>query len=126
MRVGILCLMQESNTFLSQTTKLHHFAEDLLLVGEEIRKQLANTHHEVAGFFAGLEKEGMEVVPLFAARALPYGTIQKEVFDQLLEKMFKQVKRAGPLDGFLFAPHGWHFVGFATSSLSYALSFFFK
>ena len=106
MRVGILCLMQESNTFLSQTTKLHHFAEDLLLVGEEIRKQLANTHHEVAGFFAGLEKEGMEVVPLFAARALPYGTIQKEVFDQLLEKMFKQVKRAGPLDGFLVAPHG--------------------
>ena len=56
MRVGILCLMQESNTFLNQQTKLHHFAEDLLLVGEEIRKQLANTHHEVAGFFAGLEK----------------------------------------------------------------------
>jgi len=106
MRIGILCLMQESNTFLNQQTKLHHFAEDLLLVGEEIRKQLANTHHEVAGFFAGLEKEGLEAVPLFAARAIPYGTIQKEAFEQLLENMFKQVEQAGPLDGYLVAPHG--------------------
>ena len=54
-----------------------------MLVGEEIREQLANTHHEVAGFFTGLEKGGLEALPLFAARAIPYGTIQKEVFDQL-------------------------------------------
>ena len=29
MRVGILCLMQESNTFLNRKTEFHHFEEDL-------------------------------------------------------------------------------------------------
>ena len=55
MRVGILCLMQESNTFLNQPTEFHHFEDDLLLTGESIREQMGNTHHEVAGFLEGLE-----------------------------------------------------------------------
>ena len=54
MRVGILCLMQESNTFLNQPTEFHHFEDDLLLTGESIREQMGNTHHEVAGFLEGL------------------------------------------------------------------------
>ena len=33
MRVGILCLMQESNTFLNRKTEFHHFQEDLFLEG---------------------------------------------------------------------------------------------
>ena len=106
MRVGILCLMQESNTFLNQPTEFHHFEDDLLLTGESIREQMGNTHHEVAGFLEGLELAGVEAVPLFAARAIPYGTIQKEAFNRLLKIMIKQVEATGPLDGFLVAPHG--------------------
>ena len=106
MRVGILCLMQESNTFLNQPTEFHHFEDDLLLTGESICEQMGNTHHEVAGFLEGLELGGVEVVPLFAARAIPYGTIQKETFNRLLKMMMEQVEAAGLLDGFLVAPHG--------------------
>ena len=50
MRVGILCLMQESNTFLNKKTEFYHFEEDLLLEGSEIRQNMVDAHHEVGGF----------------------------------------------------------------------------
>ena len=42
MRVGILCLMQESNTFLNKKTEFYHFEEDLLLEGSEIRQNMVD------------------------------------------------------------------------------------
>ena len=106
MRVGILCLMQESNTFLNKKTEFYHFEEDLLLEGSEIRHNMVDAHHEVGGFLEGLDAAGIEAVPIFAARALPYGTIRKQAFNQLMERMFLLVEETGPLDGYLVAPHG--------------------
>ena len=65
MRVGILSLMQESNTFIQNETELSHFEEDLLLEGEEIRSTMENTHHEIGGFFQGLRDQKVEAVPIF-------------------------------------------------------------
>ena len=53
MRVGILCLIQESNTFLNRNTKFHHFEEDFFLEGNEIREKMVDSHHEVGGFLEG-------------------------------------------------------------------------
>ena len=113
MRVGILSLLQESNTFVSGSTTLQHFADDLLLEGESVRTALSGAHHEVGGFLAGLEQQGLSAVPLFAARALPYGAMDAQTFAELMSRMFQQVALAGPLDGYLVAPHG------ATVSNSY-------
>lgn len=106
MRVGIVGLLHESNTFLHAATTHAQFEQDLLAVGEQVREQLAAAHHEIGGFFQGLAEQGMEAVPLFAARALPFGVITAETFDWLLERMFEQLDRADPLDGLLVAPHG--------------------
>ena len=84
MRLGIICLMQESNTFISKTTEFQNFEDDLFLKGNEIRDKMDKTHHEVSGFFEGLYVGGIEAVPIFAARALPFGTISKKAFDKLL------------------------------------------
>ena len=85
MRVGIIMLMQESNTFLREPTTLKHFEADLLRTGEPMREALVPTHHETAGFFAGLAEAGIEAVPIFAARALPFGVVTAEAFvDPLL------------------------------------------
>ena len=113
MRIGLLSLLQESNTFVSGTTTLQHFEDDLLLVGEAMRTALSGAHHEVGGFLAGLEQQGLNAVPLFAARALPYGAMDAATFSELMSRMFQQVALAGPLDGYLVAPHG------ATVSASY-------
>ncbi|WP_373652248.1 M81 family metallopeptidase [Schlesneria sp. DSM 10557] len=105
-RVGILALIQESNTFLPGVTTLDHFRQELLLVGEDVRQAFATAHHEVRGFFDGLAAAGIEAVPLFAARALPFGTIEPEAFNHLLDMMLSELRKAGPLDGLLVAPHG--------------------
>lgn len=105
-RVGIVGLLQESNTFIQGKTTLQHFKDDLYLIGEEVRKQMAEAPHEVGGFFERLEEEGIEAVPIFLARAIPFGVIEAETFDALVAKMLSELGAAGPLDGILAAPHG--------------------
>src|SRR5687767_7113701 len=104
MRCGILSLLQESNTFLPQRTKLADFAADVLVCGDEMRARFENSPHEVGGFFEGLSRNRIEAVPVFAARAVPYGVIERDAFEQLMSRMFTAVERAGHLDGLLVAP----------------------
>lgn len=109
MRIGIVALLHESNTFVAQPTTLDNFRQDLLMEGEGIREALADSHHEVGGFFAGLEEDAdksVEAVPLFAARATPSGVISAEAFDFLVERILYQCRAQQPLDGILVAPHG--------------------
>jgi microcystin degradation protein MlrC len=106
MRVGIIALLHESNTFIAGPTTNVHFQEDLLVDGEDVRTRLQAAHHEVGGFFAGLAAEGLDAIPIFAARALPYGVVTTETLDTLISRMETALDRAGPLDGLLVAPHG--------------------
>jgi microcystin degradation protein MlrC len=106
MRIGIIALLQESNTFIGRPTTLDHFEQELLATGGAVRERLAGTHHEVAGMFHALDEAGEEAVPIFAARAVPYGVIQADAIESLLAILFGELEKAGPLDGVLVAPHG--------------------
>ncbi|QDU38752.1 hypothetical protein Mal4_30820 [Maioricimonas rarisocia] len=106
MRIGILALLQETNTFIDQPTELEQFQENLFLRGEAIREQLATANHEIGGFFGGLAEGDCEIVPLFAARALPFGTVSHATCQTLFSEISRALDTAGPLDGVLLAPHG--------------------
>lgn len=106
MHVGIIAFLQESNTFVSEPTTFRHFEQELLVQGAEMQQRLRPAHHEVGGFFAGLAAAAIEAVPIFAARALPFGVIQADDFDRLMTMLFDAVAKAGKLDGYLVAPHG--------------------
>ncbi len=107
MRVGILALLHESNTFISRPTTIENFRELNLLSGEAVRDRLAGTHHEIGGFFGGLsEFSDVEVVPIFAARALPSGTIRADAWATLMQMMFEALDGCGAINGILVAPHG--------------------
>lgn len=106
MRIGIIALLQESNTFIGQPTTFAHFEQDLLVTGEAVRERLAGTHHEVGGMFHALDDAGAQAVPIFAARAYPFGVIEAAAIHRLLDLLFAELGKAGPLDGVLVAPHG--------------------
>lgn len=106
MQIGLIAFLHESNTFSSQPTKLESFRQDLFVSGDAMREKLAETHHEVGGFFAGLDDAGADAIPLFAARALPSGTIQANAFDTIVSRIIESVQGAANLDGILVAPHG--------------------
>jgi microcystin degradation protein MlrC len=106
MRVGIIAIQQESNTFLDKPTVLDRFREDLLLTGADVRSALADAHHEVGGFFSGLDETGIEAVGIVAARAMPFGIIAADAFRSLMGILDTALAGAGELDGLLVAPHG--------------------
>ena len=106
MRVGILSLMHESNTFIGTPTTLENFRSGSILTGEEVAVAYKDGLNEISGFFAGLAESGIEPVPLFYAGTEPSGRITKDTCDALMQIMFEQVERAGKPDGWLVAPHG--------------------
>ena len=105
-RIGVVAIQHESNTFIARRTALADFEGHLLLAGDAVRERFAHSHHEVGGFFAGLDGAGIEAVPVFAARAMPYGAIETDAAESLVQRMSDALDRAGPLDGLLVAPHG--------------------
>ncbi len=106
MRVGIIAIQHESNTFVQTATTLDDFRHDVLACGEAVRQVFEGALHEVGGFFTGLNAAGIEAVPVFAARAVPGGPVAKETFDELISTMLKELEKADELDGLLVAPHG--------------------
>jgi microcystin degradation protein MlrC len=107
MRIGIIGLLHESNTFIATPTTLESFRQGVLASGAEVREKFAGGHHEIGGFFGLLDQTaGVEAVPIFAARATPSGAITAATVDQLLAMMEENFRRAGKLDGLLLAPHG--------------------
>lgn len=106
MRVGILAIQHESNTFLDAPTTLEDFRRDTLLTGGAVRDASRAAHHEVGGFFEGLQNEGLEAAPLLLALAIPSGPVTPGAFAVLNELIQLQLEQAGPLDGLLVAPHG--------------------
>ncbi len=106
MRIGIISLIHESNTFAVTPTTMDLFRRDNLLFGAAIRDEFEGGLNEISGFFAGLAAANMEAVPIFYASTPPSGTITQETCEELVRLMFEALEEAGELDGFLVAPHG--------------------
>lgn len=106
MRVGILSLIHESNTFSNTPTTLDLFRRDGILEGEAVAGHFRGGFHEISGFLEGLDDARIDAVPLFYASTPPSGRITKDTCDALIAMMFEQFEGAGPLDGLLVAPHG--------------------
>ena len=63
-------------------------------MGEDIRRNMVDAPHEVGGFFEGLATAGYEAVPIFLARAIPYGVIESSAFEYLVEQLLVELERA--------------------------------
>ena len=106
MRVGIISLIHESNTFAVAPTTIESFRRDSLLIGEQVRRSFEKGLHQISGFFEGLEHSGIEAVPIFHASTLPSGPITCNTCEELMRLMLNALEEAGPLDGLLVSPHG--------------------
>src|SRR5688572_2843129 len=106
MRVGIIALQHESNTFLPGKTTLDDFRRGTLARGGDVVRHFGDAHHEVGGFLQGLNEAGIEPLPLLAARATPGAPVTSDAYHVLLEMMTAALDAAGTLDGLLVAPHG--------------------
>ena len=106
MRVGIIGLFHESNTFIPEPTTLSHYRAGTLLHGEDIRKHYGRAHHEISGFFQGLEAGQIDAVPILFAHTAPWGKVDDATRETLWQWVEEGLQEAGHLDGILAAPHG--------------------
>ena len=107
MRIGIAGFLHESNTFAPAKTTLLHFEEAFLHRGDALVPVWRDAHHELGGFIAGCAAEpGVEMVPLLAAMATPFGPVTRDAYETILEELVAALANAGPLDGLLLALHG--------------------
>ena len=106
MRVGIISLLHESNTFISTPTTMDSFRRDGIFTGRAMYDHYSGGHHEVSGFLEGLESAGIDALPIFHAGTTPSGRITRETCEELMRLMFAEVEAVGEVDGYLVAPHG--------------------
>lgn len=106
LRVGIIGIYHESNTFIPDPTTLEHYRDSTFLLGEEIRERYSHAHHEISGFLQTLAQEGLEAVPLIFAHTQPWGKVTDDALDTIWSLVCEGLRREGRLDGILAAPHG--------------------
>ena len=103
MRVAIAGFSHESNTFSSQPTGVNDFA---LSEGQDLICHYRDTFHELAGYIAGAEEYGYEIIPIVAAGATPAAQVTKEAYKKFVDLILAGLKNSPSVDGVLLALHG--------------------
>jgi microcystin degradation protein MlrC len=106
MRLAVVGVSHETNTFASVPTTYDHFVQSGLLRGDEIARRYRESYATIAGFFEASERLGFDLVPLVFAYAEPMGTITADAFDRIVGEILEALKTQGPWDGVLLAQHG--------------------
>lgn len=103
MRIGILGVQQECNTFSPVPTTLEDFHVRL---GQDLVDHWHGTRTEIGGFLDVLQRPDVEIVPLMAGWAITKGRILERDFAQMKHILANSLRAALPLDGLLVALHG--------------------
>lgn len=103
MRIGVLGIHQECNTFSPLLTTLDDFHVRL---GHDLVSRWDGTRTEIGGFLAVLQRPDVEIVPLMAGWAITKGRILEQEFIRMKQMLTEALGTALPLDGILVALHG--------------------
>ena len=106
MRVALIGITHETNTFSQVVTDSAKFVADGSLVGADIVTQHGSARSMLGGFLSVADVPDVDVVPLAWAWANPSGTVTAEAFESLCKEQLTLLQQAGPWDAVLMAQHG--------------------
>ena len=106
MRIPLLGISHETNTFSSVPADYDAFVETGILRGSEIIDKFVDAQYTISGYNQAAEELDFELVPLMYAVTGPIGTITKDAYDRLTEEMFGMLRDGGPWDAVLISNHG--------------------
>ena len=106
MRIPLLGISHETNTFSSVPANYAAFEASGILRGEEIFDKFRDASYTISGYMQAAEELGFELVPLMYAVTGPIGTITKDAYDRLTAEMFGMLRDQGPWDAVLISNHG--------------------
>ena len=106
LRVALLGIYHESNTFVPKATIITDFENGHYLTGEAIRNEYQHAHHEIGGMIEVMDSEGIEVIPVLFAEATPGGALSANTYEGILNNMMERLEKVLPVDACLVVPHG--------------------
>ena len=107
MKLFVAGLNQETNSFCPSATDRGLFERGYVLTGQQIPEVLKNTNSEIWGFYEYFRgKREFELVPGFAAWAVPSGPVLDKVLDEFIAEILNALNRSLPVDGVLLSLHG--------------------
>ncbi|HSF44547.1 MAG TPA: M81 family metallopeptidase [Chitinophagaceae bacterium] len=106
MRVALMGIVHESNSFVSELTTLDQFRKGHWLFGDDIVKEYRDAFHEIGGMLEAMEEAGIDVIPIMYAEATPGGKVSRHAIEHLTNEMFSELSKNLPVDGCLVVPHG--------------------
>lgn len=106
MRVALMGIVHESNSFVSALTTLDQFSNGHWLYGDDIVREYRDAFHEIGGMLEAMDEAGIEVVPVMYAEATPGGVVSGETLEHLTNEMISELRKILPVDGCLVVPHG--------------------
>ena len=106
MRMPILGISHETNTFSHVPADYDQFVNTGILRGEEIVDHFIDARYTISGYLNAADELDFEIVPLMYAVTGPIGTITKDAYDRLTAEMFGMLRNEGPWDGVLISNHG--------------------
>jgi microcystin degradation protein MlrC len=105
-RVLIAQFMHETNTFSKLKTTLDDYRRRWLIEGEAMVGRFKGTRNEVGGYIDAAAQYGWEPVYAVAANATPSGTLTKETWETIRDRIVDTAKSAGKLDAVCLSLHG--------------------
>ena len=106
MRLFLAMMSHETNTFSNLPTDRAQFEARNLHYGGEILEAFRGTGTCVGGMIDAAARRGATLIPSVAAAASPAGLVTKDIYGHVKERLLRDLKAAGKVDGVLLDLHG--------------------
>jgi microcystin degradation protein MlrC len=107
-RIVSAAFSHETNGVSRMSTGLAEFEAGLLAIGEEIRNELQDTGHEMAGVLQAARDHDWQLVLTIAGSASPSGAVTMQAWDLFIGKILSGCEASGDesVEGVLLCLHG--------------------
>jgi microcystin degradation protein MlrC len=99
-------MSHETNTFSNLPTDRAQFEARNLHYGGEILEAFRGTGTCVGGMIDAAARRGATLIPSVAAAASPAGLVTKDIYGHVKERLLRDLRAAGKVDGVLLDLHG--------------------
>lgn len=106
MRLFLAMMSHETNTFSNVPTDRRQFETRNLHYGGEIIEAFRGTGTCLGGMIDAAARRGATLIPSVAAAASPAGFVTRDIYGHVKERMLRDLKAAGAVDGVLLDLHG--------------------
>jgi len=106
LRLFLAMMSHETNTFSNLPTDRGQFEARNLHYGGEIVEAYRGTGTCLGGMIEAAASRGVTLIPSVAAAASPAGLVTKDIYGHVKDRMLRDLKAAGTVDGVLLDLHG--------------------